>query len=337
MAPNVARAVAVALSLSLALALGLVAPRAARAAGEPLTAEDTRRVEALAAEAKAHRDAGRLDQAIAKLKEAIHIYPAAWLLYNLGRTYEDAGDDAMAKAHYELCLTKEPEAAVKTRAEEGLVRVATRLAPGRLRVDVSPVGTLVTVDGAPRGRTPIEPFELAPGAHRVRLERDGFLPLEQDVTVPAGGEAVVQQALVALPAPPREIVIIEDEEPAAPAGPYSPWQWVTLGTGAALLGGGVALFVLGEADLQEVRDADGFGTGRPVDMTARQARDLEDSGNAKRVSGIALMGVGGAALATSVVLFVLAATDAGDGAVSAPQATAAPVPGGAVFGLGGSF
>jgi len=335
----------VALALALELALLAGGPPPARAADAPLSPADAQRVEALAGEAKALRDERRFEEALAKLKEAVRIHPAAWLVYNLGRTYEDAGDDVLAKAHYELCLTREPTADVRSRADEGLARIAARMRPGMLRLDVPLVGTLVTVDGTPRGQTPLAPIELPPGAHRVRLEQDGFVPWEEDVTVPPGGEVSLRKEMVAVPPPPREVIVwrevpdagaVEDRQPGPPPSPYSPWQWVTLGTGAALLGGGVALFVLGDADLQQVRDATGYGSGGRVDMTVQRAQDLEESGNAKRGAGIAFMAVGGAALATSVVLFVLDALE-DDGASSAAQPSVSPLPGGAVFGYGGSF
>jgi hypothetical protein len=281
------------------------------------------------------------------LQAAIRIHPAAWLVYNLGRTFEDAGDDVLAKAHYELCLTRDPTAEVRSRAEEGIARVAARLRPGRLVLDVPLAGTLVTVDGTPRGRTPLEPLELPPGVHSVLLGQDGFLPHAQEVTVPPGGEVVLRKEMVTAPPPPPEPVVwralpesdppIVTRAPAARARPYSPWQWVTLGSGAALLGGGVALFVLGDSDLREVRDAEGYGTDGPVGMSARRAQALEDSGNAKRGAGIAFMTVGSAALAASVVLFVLDATDGGDDRASVARPLAVPYDGGAVFGVGGSF
>ncbi|MBM4321594.1 MAG: tetratricopeptide repeat protein, partial [Deltaproteobacteria bacterium] len=63
-----------------------------------------RRVEELALQAKLLRDEGRLAEAIERLKEAIRLQPTPWLLYNLGRTYEDTGELALARSHYELCL-----------------------------------------------------------------------------------------------------------------------------------------------------------------------------------------------------------------------------------------
>ena len=101
--------------LALLAAFALAAPSAAQAQGS-VTPEQAAKVENLAMEANKLRKQGRHDEAIEKLKEAVGIYSAPWLLYNLGRTYEEAGDLNLAKAHFELCLGPNVDAAVKKRA-----------------------------------------------------------------------------------------------------------------------------------------------------------------------------------------------------------------------------
>lgn len=59
--------------------------------------------------------------------------------------------------------------------------------PGRLWVSVEPWGFL-SIDGTSVGRTPAIDVPLAAGPHRLRIERDGYLPYEEDVKVEAGGE-----------------------------------------------------------------------------------------------------------------------------------------------------
>jgi len=55
--------------------------------------------------------------------------------------------------------------------------------PGHLAVSSRPSGAGVTVDGEPRGTTPLTVDELAHGRHQVRLEVERHLPYEQAVAI----------------------------------------------------------------------------------------------------------------------------------------------------------
>lgn len=65
---------------------------------------------------------------------------------------------------------------------------------GRLRLLTGTEGLTVTIDGelAPNSRGALE---LPAGSHRIRAERSGFLPLDTTVSVPRGGEAVLDLSL----------------------------------------------------------------------------------------------------------------------------------------------
>ena len=55
--------------------------------------------------------------------------------------------------------------------------------PGRVLVRSTPAGAAVFVDGREHGRTPLTVRDLAPGAHRVRVVRDGYAPAERRVVI----------------------------------------------------------------------------------------------------------------------------------------------------------
>jgi serine/threonine-protein kinase len=59
--------------------------------------------------------------------------------------------------------------------------------PGRLWISVEP-WAYVIVDGTRVGRTPLIDVPIAAGDHQLRLERDGYEPLEREVTVAPGRE-----------------------------------------------------------------------------------------------------------------------------------------------------
>jgi serine/threonine-protein kinase len=60
-------------------------------------------------------------------------------------------------------------------------------APGRLFVSSDPWGRLF-IDGTSVGRTPAIDVPIAAGPHQLRIERDGYLPYEEDVKVEPGAE-----------------------------------------------------------------------------------------------------------------------------------------------------
>ena len=59
------------------------------------------------------------------------------------------------------------------------------LTEGVLHVESEPAGAVVSVDGEPRGTTPLEVTGLGAGAHEVRVERDGYEPHVESVTIAA--------------------------------------------------------------------------------------------------------------------------------------------------------
>ena len=74
-------------------------------------------------------------------------------------------------------------------------------------------------------------------------------------------------------------------------------QWGTIGVGAALAGAGVALVSMANADRTKVKDAEVNGE---MTMPMSEAVELEDSANAKGMTGSVLMGLGLAGAAAGV-------------------------------------
>jgi serine/threonine-protein kinase len=76
-------------------------------------------------------------------------------------------------------------------------------AAATLRVDTTPPGARVLVDGRPRGRSPLTVSGLNPGPHTVRIERSPHW-VERGVTLEAGARAVLAVPLDAPKAGPSE-------------------------------------------------------------------------------------------------------------------------------------
>jgi len=67
---------------------------------------------------------------------------------------------------------------------------------GSVLVESRPSGATVSIDGKTLGPTPLTVASLAPGAHRVRIERVGYRTWTTTIAVKAGERARVAASLV---------------------------------------------------------------------------------------------------------------------------------------------
>lgn len=118
---------------------------------------------------------------------------------------------ARAPGHAELRTTVAPDQAALAVALEEL--------PTALLVEASEPDATIWIDGVPRGLGRLEET-LAAGTHHVRVERDGRLPFDTDVSLAPGEHAVVPAELVLVPSRP----LTED-----------PVFWGITGAGAAVV------------------------------------------------------------------------------------------------------
>ena len=86
-------------------------------------------------------------------------------------------------------------------------------ADGRLMVRTRPAGARVSVDGREHGRTPVTVRDLARGAHRVTITRDGYAPEERRIVITASR---VSQAIM-VPLAKQRVAGRTAPAPAAPA------------------------------------------------------------------------------------------------------------------------
>lgn len=93
-----------------------------------------------------------------------------------------------------------------------LMPSAAAEAPGTLVVSTNPPGIPVTVDGQPRGMTPLT-IELAPGAHELRLETDAGPRIIPFTVTP--GSSVSQTLDIPRAAPSTGQLTVKSEPPGA--------------------------------------------------------------------------------------------------------------------------
>jgi tetratricopeptide (TPR) repeat protein len=127
------------------------------------------------------------------------------------------------------------------------------------------------------------------------------------------------------------------ESPAQPEAREgaSAWPWVVLGGSVVSAAVGTTFYLMGVSDHDEVTEAQGFGDPNAVTgMTQRQAQDLVDSGDSKKLIGGISLGLAGVLAATYVVLLI---TDDSPSASEGPSLALDWSPKGSSLTFHGSF
>ena len=181
---------------------------------------------------------------------------------------------------------------------ETTLEISLRPPTGRLSIRTEPPGADVLVDGALRGVTPIASLELIPGSHRIELRHPDKGPVVRTLDVRSGASESLD---VTLPAG-------DGRKTTGGANGRqwytNTWGWVTLGAGVGASVAGTALVFVAARDRDDVRAAVAHRTGSQSALASKW-----NSANTKETAGFAVLGVGGAAIVTSIILFT---TNAGN-------------------------
>lgn len=290
----------------------------AQAPGELATKEEAAALYRDAREAYGQGDYAR---AAALLRRVIAVQPERELYWNLGRAEEKAGNLAEAIDAYQRFLATDPPEADRVQAAERLAAVKGALGHGWLSISADAVGAVARIDGAESVALPAERVPVPAGQRSVTVEAPGREPATVSADVPSGDAISIDVPLH----------LVRVAPPPPPGDDLGVWAWATLGAGVALAAGGGTLLALGRADAAAVEDPQLDAAGRVVSVGRAEALDLADSAAAKSDAGVALLAVGGGALATSVILFVLDASGDENPTALAPMVW----PGGVA--LGGRF
>jgi tetratricopeptide (TPR) repeat protein len=254
---------------------------------------------------------GRYKDAVDWFLAADRLAPSAPLSFNVARAYERLGDDSSALRWYRDYLRRDSNAPNAPSVRKLVAELAAALAKkGVQQVTVLsvPAGATVAVDGQPSGVTPCT-FDLPPGKHHLFLSYRGYADHAREIELGASEPVDVSIALEraagtdrAAPSPAPVAAAPAPATPAAPApGTKAPgrqlgiWPWVTAGAGAAALGGALTFELLR-------RSAEEDAESEPTQLGFQSAIDtMESRKNTARV----LLGVGGALVATGVVLWLI--------------------------------
>jgi len=273
-----------------------------RALAADVSPEQRAAVEQLVDNAREQRRVGDFEGAIGSLKKALGIYSSPEILYSLARVYEDAGKLDISRTYFELCFGPAVDPELQQRARDGLARLDKVGQHGRLVLEVAPADAHVFIDGERWRLDASNGTNLTAGTHRLRVIHPQFAFHEQDVAI-IGGQTL--NVIVNLSERPKEVVrTVEVQAPkvvkTSEGVGFGAWPGVMLGTGLAAGGAGLYFFLSGTADWDGAREAN-----PQTEAELQAAIDVRNRGTQKRTIGFVAMGVGGALLMTSVILFAL--------------------------------
>ncbi len=229
--------------------------------------------------------------------------------YDLAKCHEKLGDLAFTVYYYRLYMRRAPSAPDTLDVAE---RVGNALAKaeaenrGFLEID-APRALSLTVANRAFVEGPVAIF-LPPGDYEINAVFPAG-PKKMRVQVKTGRAASVvfepmQPPMVAVERAlsPEVLALGKSGEPTPSASGLRVASYVVAGAGLAALAAGIALGVLSKQDGTASMDRS---------HTLSQAKDLANAANGKAVAANVLFGVGGAAVAGGVVMFIFSMPEPG--------------------------
>lgn len=272
------------------------------------------------AEAKAHFKAAReayrqadYRAAIAEFEAAYKAKPSGVIRFNIAQCDEKLGDIPGALLNYHRYLHETPNAEDRATVEKAIGNLEKRLEERgvqQLAIFSEPAGAAVSVDGKPRGPSPLS-IELPPGAHEVELQLAGYQTSKRKVSLAADKSVELDVALLpgsSAPAVTQQPAVATSNPPASTPAPTPAPEvkkeeggtsglriasYVTGGVGVALLGVGVF------ENMQVSSKNSDISSGKGD--IKKNYDDAKAAANVRNVGYIA----GGAAVAAGVVMFFL--------------------------------
>lgn len=255
--------------------------------------------------------ARRFKRAIDSFLAAHELYPSAAISFNLARAYESLKDAPAALRFYRDYLRRSPSAADNERISQRIEGLEDQLrARGVQQVSIYsiPTGATLLVDERAVGLTPWT-GELAPGAHKLRLEHEGHLPQQETFELAPHRALELELTLAAEPPPepPAATPAASASTPAfrpslppadaAPSstGGSSVLPWLALGAAGLTLGGAVYFELASAGAEDDARHA----------RSQTEAMDRIESMHGRQTTARVLLGAGAALAVTGGVLFLL--------------------------------
>lgn len=188
---------------------------------------------------------GKMLASQGKTEQAYEAYLSAWNLnrrspevacnlgdieVELGKIRDAAEHLSFCSSHFPVTGTPKQRKALQARFE----RVRDKV--GSITIELEPEHSSISVDGTVVGETPLEDsIFVDPGAHTIKMERDGYLPAEQMVELARGQQITISLSLKPKPIENGPVLVLS----AAPS--FAPWWPIFLTGGLTLTGIGLGV------------------------------------------------------------------------------------------------
>jgi hypothetical protein len=191
-------------ALITAFSLSLVATFAATLLPMPAALAQTPEAKAeaqkKAREGQRLADSGHHDRALALFREAYAINQEPGYLYNIGIEYQALGRDVEAFNTFDRFLRDVQKIPPEFIADANQQQRELRKRIGELEIRCTQEGARVTVDDREPQRTPLdEAVRVQAGSHRVTIQKDGFEPFQQAVSVTGGNKVRIEALMRPIP------------------------------------------------------------------------------------------------------------------------------------------
>jgi hypothetical protein len=283
-------------------------------------------------------DERRFGDALSEFEQSYALVSVYSTLYNVGQVQVALGHPVEAVDAFEKFLTQggaSIAAEQRARVESEIRTQRERI--GDVKLNVSPDGTEIRIDGNPVGKAPVhEPIRVAAGHHRVEALLDGYRSEQSEVDVPGKGHVEIMFKLQSLPqrvaapgtmpaaSPPPE----KQPVPAANAAPTpvvnppahngnslppSPGYaepssaggvqrfFGYLLAGAGLVGGGVGIAYVVDGQSKHDRALTQWTNGDHAG-----AQQSENDSSKEKTQGFVVIGASGAVMLTGAILLIAA-------------------------------
>jgi len=245
--------------------------------------------------------AGRYSEAVDAFLLADQISPSAALSFNIAKAEEKLGATAGTLRWYRDYLRRSPAAPNRTAVRASIALLAQALAKTgvqQLTVLTAPEGARVEIDSQPPVTTPWT-GELTPGRHHLIFSRSGYADVQRDIDLDANepldvNVELVQPVAVSANAPTNAGSVPASGQETPPKHRFGALPWVSLGIGAAALGGALTF------ELMRRSAEDDANKASQVDYQAQFDREQR-----LQTTSRVFLGIGGAFVAAGGVMLLL--------------------------------